>query len=91
VIGTPHPPTVRRASICRVCRRRYLPPLGRPAQGRPAHTCDRCVTEARDHAIATEVDRVFAARMREHHATLHLTDADCWRDCALASAVEEDS
>jgi hypothetical protein len=91
VSSTPHPSTGRHYTRCVACRRLYLPPLGRPAQGRPARTCDPCVAAARDRVIETHVERTFNAAKAAHRSTLNLTEADCWRDCALASAVGEES
>jgi hypothetical protein len=73
-----------------VCRHRYFPPRGRPPQGRPAETCDRCIDAARDRAIEEHVDRLFAAAKALNRSTMHLTDADCWGDSPLASAMGED-
>ena len=85
-----HPSTGRLARICKVCRHRYLPIRGRPRSGRPADTCDRCIDAGRDRAIEAHVDKLFLAAKAVNRSTMHLSDADCWGDSPLSSAMGED-
>jgi len=73
-----------------VCRHRYLPIRGRPRSGRPADTCDRCIDAGRDAVIEAHINKQFAFWQAENRRTMHLSDADCWRDSPLASAMGED-